>query len=167
MCLLMAALAALKLMGITWPSIVVASLAAWSVNSLPGTFSCPGTHWRVRLLLSLLNLSLKGAVSSDIQPIAFNRDWLSEQMAMLVWGFNTIHFMASLRAAFSSSYEEVRALPFSFSVSSMMGLLALPWVTTAAAPPFSIPALHEPSAVNNGCSKGGNKQKLQLGGFRD
>ena len=95
----------LKLMGITGPSIVVASLAAWSANSLLGTFSCD-VSWNP-LLPSLLNWSLKGAVSSDKHSIAFNRDWLSEQMAMLGWSFNTIHFMASLRAAFSSSYEDL------------------------------------------------------------
>ncbi len=48
-------------------------------------------------------------------------------------------------AAFSSSYDEVIAAPRCCFVRRVVGLAGSPFVTTIPAPPFSVPAVAEPS----------------------
>ncbi len=55
------------------------------------------------------------------------------------------HSSAKRIAAFSSSYNEVIAAPRCCFVRRVVGMIGSPSLTTISAPPFSVPAVAEPS----------------------
>ena len=139
--------ALLKDIGLAAVSISVASLAALSANSLPGTFEWPGNHWMIVLpVLSWIDF-LIGAVSMLKLSKAWHRDWLSVQIKILSSGlmFVDIQLAVTFIASTSSSYEHVKTDPFCLMVCIISGFSGSPFVIMTAEPPFLVPSVSEPS----------------------
>ncbi len=83
-------------------------------------------------------MRLKSVVSAEPLWIALRSDWLYVQMAVAACDGRS-HSSDMRMAAFSSSYDEVKAAPL------VVGLAGSPSVTTIPAPPLSVPAVAEPS----------------------
>ncbi len=69
--------------------------------------------------------------------------WLSVQMAAAASDGRS-HSSAMRMAAFSSSYDEVKAAPCCCFVRRVVGWAGSPSVTTILVPPFRVPAVAEP-----------------------
>ncbi len=82
-------------------------------------------------------------MSAQPLRIALRSDWLSVQMAAAACDGRS-HSSAMHMAAFSSSYDEVKAALRCCFVRRVVGLAGSPSVATIPARPFSVPAVAEP-----------------------
>ncbi len=127
------------------PSVIAAvCIAQASAPSLPAIPWWPGIQSSVVFPARLLSMRLKSVVSAEPLWIALRSDWLSVQMAAAACDGRSPS-SAMRMAAFSSSYDEVKAAPRCCFVRRVVGLAGSPSVTTNPAPSFSVPAVAEPS----------------------